>query len=781
MGDLIDNIVHLHLHTTYSFLDGANKISDCVKRAKELGMTSLAITDHNHIGGWLDFRDNCKENNIKPIYGCEMYQTWDTKILSLTADERRDLAIKNYIDATGLEIPEKINKKKITKKEVDKIIQDYLYDTKQYHLVLLAMNQTGLNNLIKLQSEAADKCTYNGRFCCDFELLRKYNEGIICLSACLGGMIPYALRHDENKALDLINEYKDIFGDRFYLEIQPLNIEEQKNVNRKIIDLANKLNINYVATNDVHYTYKEDFDDHDSLLCVGIGKNKNDVDRMKYQHEFWLRDCSEMEEAFERHEDLTSNEICEAINNTLLIANRVEDNLKIGSDKPLFPKVEIPEGLTAEQYLTLKSYKGLYKYYKKNPDIDIIKYEKRLCEELDIINAKGFAPYILKIIENTEYCEEVDIPCGPGRGSAAGALTLFANGVTKLIDPIKYDLLFFRFLTKDRKDPPDVDCDFSYYGRDKLIKHLEEIHGQNAVAHIGTYTVLGVKSGLKDFARVLGVPFEESNLISKSIDEITDETPSIKFKDLDKLLDDANDVINTNENLYNTLIAKYNKFKQLENKYSEVFRLARKFEGTPRNMGIHASGVLVMPCDVIEYFPTRTVDGIRVALFTGPQLESLGAIKLDLLGLKTLDVLDKTIKSVDKSAKVNDLYDEIASHLNDKKLFHEVQNKETEGLFQMESNLFKSLVGDIMPTDIKDICAILAIGRPGPLSAGMHTQYANRKNGFEIAIPQLRGTDEITDSTYHTIIYQEQIMLIAKKLAKFNDAQSDSLCRKPLA
>ena len=450
------NMIQLHVHTTYSFLDGSNKISDCIKRAKELGMNAIAITDHNHIGGWLDFRDTCKEENIKPIFGCEMYQTWDTNILSLTADERRDYAIKKYTSETGLEIPEKIGKKKITKTQINELIKDYTYDTKQYHLILLAMNQTGINNLIKLQSESADKCTYNGRFCCDFDLLRKYNEGLICLSACLGGMIPSMINHNNiNKARELIEQYKDIFGDRFYLEIQPLAINEQEYVNRVLIDLANEYNIKYVATNDVHYTLEEDADDHDTLLCVGIGKLKSDEDRMHYAHEFWLRSYDEMFNAFKRHNNLSEEEIITALNNTSLIADRIDDNIKLGSDKPLFPQVQVPNGLSPEQYLTLKSYKGLYDYYKNNKDIDIIKYEKRLAEELDIINSKGFAPYILKIIENIEYCESIDVPTGPGRGSAAGALTLFVNHVTKIIDPIKYELLFFRFLTKDRKDPPD--------------------------------------------------------------------------------------------------------------------------------------------------------------------------------------------------------------------------------------------------------------------------------------------------------------------------------------
>lgn len=774
---------HLHVHTTYSFLDGGNKISDYMNRLKELGMTSAAITDHNHVGGWLDFQQACEENNIKPIFGCEMYQTWDTNVLSLSVDERREYAIARYKEATGEDIPEKINGKKPTKKQLDEILEPYMYDTKQYHLIILAMNQTGLNNLIKLQSEAADKCTFNARFCCDFEMLEKYNEGLIILSACLGGMIPNKIYKGKiDEAWDLARRFQSIFGDRFYLEIQPLDVNEQKVANIEMVKMSKELGIQLVATNDVHYTYKEDWQDHDTLLCVGLGKYKNEENRMRYEHEFWVRSYDEMEEAFERHTGLSKEIVEEALANSNVIASRVEP-VKLGSDKPLFPHVYVPKGLTAEQYLTLKSYKGLYKYKNEHPEIDIIKYEKRMYEELDIINTKGFAPYILKIIENIEYCEANDIPVGPGRGSAAGALTLFVNGCTKVVDPIKYDLLFFRFLTKDRVDPPDVDSDFSYFGRDKLIRHLEEIHGHEAVCHIGTYTVMGVKSGLKDFARVLEIPFQDANLISKKIDEISQEVPGIKFKDLDNLINEANDLRKAGQDgPANEIEARYNEFVKLENSYKELFRLARKFEGTPRNMGVHASGILVMPCNVTDYFPTRKdKSGVRVALFTGPQLESLGAIKLDILGLKTLDVLDKTLKSIDPSLTVNDLYKTIEEHLDDEEMFSLAQEKATEGLFQMESPLFKMLCNDIMPTDEKDICAILAIGRPGPLSAGMHTQYAQRKNGFEVAIPQLRGTDKITEDTYHTIIYQEQCMLIAKLVAGFDDSQADSILRKALA
>lgn len=778
----IDDFVHLHVHTTNSLLDGANKINDCIKRVKELGMNAIAITDHNHIKGWIDFKKECEENGIKPILGCEMYQTHDTNILPLPAKDRRDLALQKARQA-GIEIPAKINGKKPTAKQIDGLIAEYIYDTKQYHLVVLAMNQKGMQNLIKLQSEAADKCTFNGRYCCDFEMLEKYNEGLIILSACLGGLIPNAIIKDNLEvAEEYILKYKQIFGDRFYLEIQPLYNEEQMKANKEIIKFAKKHNIQFVATNDVHYTYEEDIDDHDTLLCVGIGKTKHDTNRMKYAPEFWIRSKKEMISAFLRHNYLSETDITTAINNTVLITNRIENNLQLGSKTPLFPKVQVPNGLTPEQYLTLKSYKGLYKYLKQNPDLNINTYQERLAEELNIINSKGYAPYMLKIFENVEFCEANNIPIGPGRGSAAGSLCLFVNGGTKVVDPIKYDLLFFRFLTKDRIDPPDVDMDYGYYGRDKLIQHLEEVHGHSAVCHIGTVTALGVKSGIKDFGRVLGIPYNEVDAINKQIDIITEKSPNWKFKDFDELLKEAEECRKEGDEAGATKAqSKYDEYKQLENYYPEVFRLARKFEGTPRNFGVHASGILAMPCAVTDYFPTRTVDGIRVALFTGPELESLGAIKLDILGLKTLDVLDNTMKSIKPEWNIQTLYDTITKYLTDDDMYRLVQNKEVEGLFQIESNLFKRLVQDIMPTDENDICALLAIGRPGPLSAGMHTQYANRKNGFETAVPQLRGTEEITINTYHTIIYQEQCMLIAKKVAGFNDSQADSLCRKPLA
>lgn len=779
------NFTHTHVHTEFSLLDGANSISSYVKRVKELGMTSCAITDHNHIGGVIDFQAACIAEGIKPILGCEVYQTWDMEIITKSADERREYAIKLYQEA-GNAIPLKIDKKKITKKQINELINDYKYDTKQYHLILLAMNQVGYNNLVKLQSEASNRGTYNGRFCCDFDLLEKYNEGLICTSACLGGMIPNAIMKDDtSKAIELIMRYQNIFGDRFYIEIQPLIDPDgnQEMVNVELVRLANELGIKLVASNDVHYTLKEDFDDHDSLLCVGTGKFKDDENRMHYAHEFWVRSYDEMLEAFSRHTNLEHEAVVQALENTNYISSLIEPDIRLGSPVPLFPKVQVPKGLTPEQFLTLKTYKGLYKYKQRHPEINVIQYEKRIIEELDVINPKGFAPYMLKILENIEYCIEQDIPVGPGRGSAAGSLVLFLNGGTKVVDPIKYDLLFFRFLTADRKDPPDIDNDFSYYGRPKLIAHLEDIHGHDAVSHIGTYTEFGVKNGCKDFARVLGLPFEDANTISKTIDKITDEEVGIKFKDLEGLEAEALELEEIAAPNAPTIRAKANMYKELKESYPEIFRLAMKFEGSKRNMGCHPSGVLITSCPITDIVPTRTdpKTGLRIALFTGPQLESLNLIKLDILGLKNLDILDKTLKAVDPELTVEDLYLEIENHLSDPEIFEQVKQKQTEGLFQIESPLFKGLADQMQAEDINDICAMLALGRPGPLAASMDKAYANRKKGLEEAIPILRGCEDITKDTYNCVIYQEHLMLISKQVAGFNDAQSDSIIRKATA
>jgi DNA polymerase-3 subunit alpha len=716
------------------------------------------------------------------LHNCEVYWTFDTDILGMEKEDRDQWAIDRAL-AAGVTLPEAKGKKKPTKAEINVVLDPYKYDTHQYHIILLAINQTGWQNLVRLQSEAARKCTFNGRYLCDDEMLEKYNEGLIMTTACIGGIVPSLINDGKyQEASDQLDNWKRIFGDRFYIEIQPLNIEEQRLANLQMVSMANEKRIKIVATTDVHYTLKSDHDDHDTLLCIGTGKLKSEEDRMRYSNDFWIKSYDEMIETFDAQSDSMQEEygsdifdkneymqiIRDALANTNVIASMTED-IKLGSDIDLFPDIKIPFGMTAEKWLTLKCFQGLYKYKKKHPEIKLRLYEKRLNDELHVINTKGFAPYILVVQDYIEWANSHGCPTGPGRGSGAGSLVLFMLGITKVIDPIKYNLLFFRFLTMDRTAPPDIDTDFEYYNRDRVITYLEEKYGKECVAHIGTYSEEGVKSGLKDVGRVLGIDFGVMNTITKKVDEWLD-MPSLKFKHLDALKDSSREFDRK----------AWEEFHQYELDYPELFRLARAFEGTKRNTGVHASGVLVTPMSVNELFPTRKAkDGTTVTLYTGVQLEELKAIKFDILGLKTLSVIKNTLTAIDESLTMDDLYEMV--DVDDPQIFEVIQNKETEGLFQIESNLFKGMIEEIIPTGMNDIVVINALGRPGPLKAGMPKSYALRKNGKEEAVEPLRDTWEFVSDTYGTIAYQEQIMLIAKRVAGYDDNQADSHLRKAFA
>lgn len=772
------NFAHLHLHTHYSFLDGYGSPASRAKKAKELGMNAIAITDHNHLGGCLEFQKACKDEDIKPILGVELYYTKDTNMLSKDAKIRYELALE-AAEKAGVIIPPKAKKK-----DIKELIAPYQYDTKQHHLLFLAKNQTGWNNLVKLQSEAAKVCTYNGRFICDDNMINKYKDGLIVTTACLGSIINrYIMKERFIEAYAQLDKWRNMFGENLYIEIQPLNEPDQALCNYHLIQYAVNNNIKLVATNDVHYTNQSDIDDHDTLLCVGIGKLKSDEERMRYKPEFWMRSYDEMIEAFttqyHSNEYLSSRmgleeyieTVKQALSNTNLIASQVEAGIKLGSDTTILPKLEIPNGFTAEQYLTLLSYKGLFRYLSDKPELNLQEYLDRLAFELNVINTKGYADYMLIYRDIVEWCQNEGIPVGPGRGSASGSLCLFVNGITKCIDPIKYGLLFSRFLTMDRTALPDIDSDFSYLNRHRVIQYLKDKYGEDCVSFIGTYTEMGVKSGLKDVGRVLNIDFATMNSISKKIDEWTGDAPSVKFKDLDKL-----------ENGDNKDKSIYTEFKKYENNYSELFRLARSFEGTPRNQGVHASGILVTPMPINNLFPTRVdKDGSLVTLYTGPQCESLGACKLDILGLKTLDVMDLTIKAVNPNATVYELYELVDNYLDNEEMFSALCNKETEGIFQLESNLFKNMIFEILPKSINDISVITSLGRPGPLSAKMDKIYAKISRGELEPSEPLRGTWDIVKNALGTICYQEHVMRISQVVAGFDDNQADSYLRKALA
>jgi DNA polymerase III, alpha subunit len=771
---------HLHVHTSYSFLDGYCHIPKLVSRAKELGMESLAITDHNHMGGIYEFLQECKKQDIKPILGYEGYQTWDTLSLSKPVEERwADAALKakEAGDLTEKEAEDLASGKKGVKgiKDIKARAEKHMYDTRQYHLILLAKNQTGLNNLIKLQSESAKVCTYNGRFLFDMPMLRKYSEGVICTTACIANMVASRVRKDDlEKAEELILEYKDIFGDDFYLEVQPNAFDDQVKVNNFYLTMSQKHNIKLVATSDVHYVLKTDNRDHDVLVCVGTGTDIYNPNRMKYDHNFWLKSEEEMQDGFKYLINTSETEATvarakyalylEAMHNTQEIANKVGE-YKLGSDVPLMPK--LPGVKNTKRKLRELAYKGLYELAKRYDYIanDIKRYEQRLAYELNIINYKDFADYMLIVREYINWADNNGVMTGPGRGSAAGSLVLWCIGITKNIDPIKYDLLFGRFLTIDRTGLPDVDSDFSYFGRDKVIEHIKDLYGESNVAHIGTYSQMGVKSGLKDIGRALKISFDKMNALSKIIDDFKDVVPpQPKFKHYDALKD-GNE---TEKSLYV-------KWQKLEADNKELFRLARAFEGLKRNFGVHASGILAMPCRVDDYFPTRTdADGVTITLFTGTECEELGTAKLDILGLKTLSIIETTLRHLNKDVKW--LYDSF--DIEDKKLYKLLAQAKTDCVFQLESDMFKDMMKGMKPTAFDDIAAATALGRPGPLTAGLDKQYISCKNGKSDLKYPIHGIENILDNTYGVIAYQEQLMQISKQVSGFDDNQADSITRK---
>lgn len=783
------NFTHLHVHTGYSFLDGMCRIDELISRAKSLKMTSLAITDHNHIGGTYEFQTKCIEAGIKPILGYEAYYNPDTDSINMAPEERKEAAAKKALALCAISQDEYdvlvLGKKvsKITKKSVEAKISAYMPDLRQYHVIFLAQNQKGWENIIRLQSESARLCTYRGRFTCNDALIEKYSDGVICATACIASKIARLINNEENyeAAEKLILNWQRIFSDRLYLEMQPLLHKDQIRVNAFLIKMSKKHGIALIITNDVHYISETDHDDHDTLLCIGTGHKKsyNGPDRMRYSNEFWFRSYDEMLDALIMQQRLDHEEenilppdyleVCRnALEETNLLAGRISSSIKIGSDIPLIPKVRLEKDEAPENVLIKRCYNNLYKLAQNDSYVKehLLEYEERLHREIEVINPKGFASYILAVDEYITWANKNGCVTGPGRGSAAGSLALYLLGVTKNTDPMKYGLLFERFLTKDRTALPDIDTDFDYYHRDDVIKHLEDYYGKECVCHIGTYTASGVKSGIKDVCRVLDIGFSESNNISKILDEIND-TPQPKFSDYDDL--------KNNENPGD--IAKWERFNSLEKKYSEVFRLARKFEGLKRNFGVHASGILVMPIEVNKMIPTRTADGISVSLYTGPEIEELNGVKVDILGLKTVSVIVNTIKRI--GITVDELYSRVKT--DDPRVFQMLSEGRSDAVFQLESDLFKSALKLIRPTDINDIVAITAALRPGPLSLQSHIHYAKRKNAEEEITYPLRNTEHIFKATYGLALYQEQLMKVSVDCFGFNQNQADSLTRKILA
>jgi len=691
--------VHLHTHTEYSLLDGAARIESLVKKAKDVGMKALAITDHGVMYGVIDFYKACLSQGIRPILGCEVYVAPHSRF-----DRRPQI------------------------------------DDNQYHLVLLAENEVGYKNILKLVSLGfTEGFYYKPRV--DRELLAQHSEGVIALSACLAGEISQAilnrnLKEAENAALF----YKEIFGpDNFFLEIQDHGIAEQKEVNHYLLTLSKKLAIPLVATNDIHYINKSEANIHDVLLCIQTGKTLNDTERMRFPtDEFYLKTAEEMWQLF--------GYIPEALDNTVQIAERCEVKLEFG--KLHLPNYEVPEGHTVDSYLEELCRKGINERY--HPVTEEVL--KRLNYELEIIKQMGYSGYFLIVWDMIHFARSKGIYVGPGRGSAAGSIVAYALGITN-IDPLKYDLLFERFLNPERVTMPDIDTDFCYERRGEVIEYLTKKYGSDHVAQIITFGTMAAKAAIRDVGRVMNIPIGEVDKIAKLIPNelgITIERALEVSPELQELAKDP--------------------------KYNQLLQTAQAIEGMPRHASTHAAGVVIAKDRLDNYVPLQKAgDSGVVTQFPMQTVEEIGLLKMDVLGLRTLTVIGKALELIKdnqgKELKLEEL------PLDDQATYDLLSMGDSIGVFQLESTGMRAILKNLRPERLEDIIALVALYRPGPLGSGMVEDFIARKHG-EIPVTYLHPKLEpILQDTYGIILYQEQVMRIASELAGFSLGQADLLRR----
>jgi len=694
--------VPLHLHTEYSLLDGATRIKEVLKHAKENNMPASAITDHGVMYGAVEFYRTAKEEGIKPIIGCEVY------------------LIEGDILDKSKKVPHN-------------------------HLVLLAKDKKGYRNLVKLVSIAhIDGFYYKPRI--NHEVLEKYHEGLIALSACLGGEIPRALLNDDyEKAKEKTLYYKNLFGKDFYMELQDHGIDGQKKINPTLIKLAEEMEIELVITNDSHYTKKEDAVCHDMLLCMQTGKTRNDPSRMKFaNNEFYIKNAEELRVSFDWLEEETFNR---AIDNTVKISEKC--NLILDMGKSILPNYPIPKNHTVESYLDKIVRENLLKRYEKiTPEL-----EDRIRYELKIIGEMGFAAYFLIVWDFIKYARDNEVPVGPGRGSAAGSLVAYSLGITE-IDPIRHNLLFERFLNPERVSMPDVDIDFCIEKREKVINYVTETYGKDKVCQIITFGTLAARAAMKSVARVLDIPYSESDKYAKMI-------PTLPKTKIDDALQKGMDL----KKLYDT-----------NPQVKELVDLAKAVEGIKYNIGTHAAGVIISRDPLSEIVPVQySKEKSVITAYPMGDIEKLGLLKMDFLGLRNLTIIDKTVKAIKKRHGIEIDIDKIS--LDDEKVYEMLSRGETDGVFQLESSGMKTLVKDLKPSVFEDLGALVALFRPGPLNSGMVGNFVQRKHGrakVEYKDPRL---EPILNDTYGTIVYQEQIMQVAQLLAGYTLGQADILRR----
>ena len=684
---------HLHVHSEYSLLDGMCRIKELPKRAKELGQTAIALTDHGVMYGAVDFFKACREEGIKAIIGCEVYTT------------------NNRLDKSGGRGENETN-----------------------HLILLCKNEVGYNNLIQIVSAGfVDGFYYRPRV--DMEILKKYKGGLIALSACLAGEIPKALLAGDNqRAENIVKEYKELF-DEFYIELQDHGIEEQKKLNPLLVKLAKDTNTPLVATNDVHYIHSEDSKNQDVLLCIQTGKTLDEENRMRFEtDQFYLKSEEQMKALFKYAP--------EAIENTGLIADKCNFEFKFGERH--LPEYSVPDGMSAFDYLHLLCEKGLNERYKNPTD----EHKERMEYELGVIKQMGFVNYFLIVWDFINYAKSNGIPVGPGRGSAAGSIVSYVLGITD-IEPLRYNLIFERFLNPERVSMPDIDIDFCPKRRSEVINYVIEKYGAENVSQIGTFGTMKARGAIRDCGRVLGMPYGDVDTVAKMV-------PMDLGMSLDLALENP-------------------KLKQAYETSAEVRNLidtAKAVEGLPRNIGTHAAGVVIDGNKVSSYVPVQRSDDIISTQYTKDTVEELGLLKMDFLGLRNLTVIEDTV-NIAKSMGID--IDMRNIDYDVPEVYEMISQGDTDGVFQLESGGMRAFMKRLIPESIEDITAGIALYRPGPMDF-IPEYIKNKMNPKNIKYkhPLLK---DILEMTYGCIVYQEQVMQIVRTLAGFSMGRADEVRR----
>ena len=693
------NFTHLHVHTEYSLLDGSNKIKEYVARVKELGMDSAAITDHGVMYGVIDFYREAKAAGINPILGCEVY---------VAPNSRFDREVGSDED-------------------------------RYYHLVLLAENNQGYANLMKIVSLGfVEGFYYRPRV--DKELLRQYHEGIIALSACLAGEVPrYLTRGLYEEARQTALEYQEIFGkDNYFLELQDHGIPDQRLVNQQLLRMSEELHIPLVATNDVHYTYEDDVAAHDILLCIQTGKKLTDENRMRYEGgQYFVKSPEQMAELFPY--------ALQALENTHKIAKRCHVEIEFGVTK--LPRFDVPSPYTSWEYLNKLCYEGLDERYGDRAE----ELKSRLKYELDTIQKMGYVDYFLIVWDFIRYARDHGIPVGPGRGSAAGSIVSYTLGITQL-DPIRYNLLFERFLNPERVSMPDIDVDFCFERRQEVIDYVVRKYGKDCVAQIVTFGTMAARGVIRDVGRVMDLPYALCDSIAKMIPQ-----------ELNITIDKALEMNHELKTLYDT-----------DEKIKELINMSRRLEGLPRHTSMHAAGVVISQKEVDEYVPlSRAADGTIVTQFTMTTLEELGLLKMDFLGLRTLTVIDNAVRLVAKDTGRK--LDMLKIDYNDRAVLDSIGTGKTEGVFQLESGGMKNFMKELKPQSLEDIIAGISLYRPGPMD--FIPQYIRGKNNPETITYDCPQLQPILEPTYGCIVYQEQVMQIVRDLGGYTLGRSDLVRR----